>query len=56
MGLQSPLALRECECCFELHQTFQGTWGPEERLESVWEKTEEEALQIMIAIDPVPRL
>lgn len=40
---------------FAICQMFHGTWGPEERLERAWEKTEEAALQIMIA-DCVPRL
>lgn len=52
---QSPLGSRDCECRFELYQTFHETWGPDERLESVWQKTEEAVLQVMIA-DCVPRL
>lgn len=55
MGPQAPLGSRKCEHHFKLCQTSYGTWGPKERLESVWEKTEEEALQITIA-DHVPRL
>ena len=38
----------QCECHFELCQTYHKTWVSEERLENIWEKVEEAASQIMI--------